>query len=161
MTDYKPGTVAMVRHVSSDEPPVLAFRDGDKGAVGWSLVDYRASAIWLSEDVVTDVRPLVVLDLADWNAAKLCADLRDCGVIGGDWLADQIEAQTRTKPDEPTGRYAVVEDSESVEWMRREPDGMWFEQVTSRPNSLSIPSFRVRHYADIDAVRILSDGVQP
>lgn len=67
-------------------------------------------------------------------------------------LADQIEAQTRPpKPDEPMGLGTVVEDAEGHRWVRlHSGDGVpWCGGLNKH-----------REYAAIDAVRVLSVGVQ-
>jgi hypothetical protein len=57
--------------------------------------------------------------------------------------ARQIEAQLpKPKPPEPTGLGAVVEDAGGGRWVRRQ--GMWC-------------SFN--DYADLDVVRVLTEGV--
>ena len=69
-------------------------------------------------------------------------------------LRDQIETQTKPpKPAEPTGLGAVVEDARGRKWVRadidREP---WFSDERTGEDCW-------RAYADIDAVRVLSEGV--
>lgn len=159
MSTYEPGTVAVatVRGV----PNVRVIRR----ATGWAH-DYVKRLGFTPDDElgrVTDIRPLVVLDLADnpiggheYARTELLRSLRAEQTLTGSWLADQIEQQTRPpKPAEPTGLGAVVEDARGDFWvytgLRNAKDGetrLWFHG--------SLPA----DYADINAVKVLSEGVQ-
>lgn len=142
MSDYPPGTVAVatVRGIRS----VRVFRRTTSWVTGTVVRGYLDH----SNSEVADVRPLVVLDLGD-SALEVVGRLRDLGLYG---LATSIESQTRPpKPPEPTGLGAVVEDSEGVRWVRHRTSGGggWFVDGIART------------YDRIDAVRVLSEGVQP
>jgi hypothetical protein len=78
---------------------------------------------------VTDVRPLVVLDLHDFydGAVDFVATLRALNSETADWLADQIEEQVKpARIDEP-GLYGVVstEDPEGLVTYRWHSHGGW------------------------------------
>ena len=156
MSTYEPGTVAVatVRGV----PNVRLMSVGAGGewlsgenAAGWHEHGRRD---------VTDVRPLVVLDITD--PRRVIADLTAAIEATGNGtvsrnlrvLRDQIEAQTKPpKPAEPTGLGAVVEDAKGNRWVRAFSLRLaWTDTLFEEDN---------REYADIDAVRVLSEGVQP
>jgi hypothetical protein len=156
MTDHKPGTVAVatVRDHSTDKPEVrrvTRFRDG------WALAA-DPDTYWLDRNGdVTEVRPLVLLDLDDYswlpNRLRIDGD-RVAGETGRKMhlLADQIDAQIcPPKPAEPTGLGAVVEDAEGRRWVftgDRDAVGSWWLCADD-------PS----RWPDIAAVRVLSEGV--
>ena len=158
---YEPGTVAMIR-VKGDDREVIAFRDDDSTVAGWSLGERRRSAVWVDREQVTDVRPLVVLDPEDARCVvtylRLAAQyaMNKQAQDNAHRIADQIEQQTRPpKPAEPTGLGAVVEDARGDFWvytgLRNAKDGetrLWFHG--------SLPA----DYADIAAVKVLSEGIQ-
>ena len=157
MSEYEPGTVATatVRGV----PNVRIVRGDGHWAVAANIDDSFIDRH--SAGLVTDVRPLVVLDPEDIDTTPqetipyLIRALRASDSDGYGptlrMLADQIEAQTRPpKPEEPTGLGAVVEDTEGERWVRLDSDMYpWFAQG-SRDFSA---------WEHIDAVRVLSEGV--
>ena len=65
-------------------------------------------------------------------------------------IRDAMRTFTPPKPEEPTGLGAVVEDDKGVPWVRT-PEGAWFGPGKNF----------VAGYYLIDAVRVLSEGVQP
>lgn len=170
MSEYKPGTVAEITWQARDgQRTQRAIR----GEGGWSLGDMHS---WVGDSFVTDVRPLVVLDpdeCADPSILAIaCAagaealrqtnpgrKLLDAEALA--WLADQIEQQTKpAKPAEPTGLGAVVEDSRGELWVRGcecdpgDDEADWWPRHrlwTDKPQG----------WSDIDAVRVLSEGVRP
>ena len=95
------------------------------------------------------------------NPRRAIGALRDAAENNGSLIlgtiADQIEAQTKPpKPAEPTGLGAVVEDAEGKRWTRVEPAA----NATSRnPWYPADCDEQPEEYADIDAVRVLSEGV--
>jgi hypothetical protein len=127
MTDYKPGTVAKatVRGV----PDIRVVR----GPNGWfDLSEGRIPSLHSDGPDVTDVRPLVVLDLDEsegggrllprWlrnNVSEVERASISPTPIGKDmrWLADQIEAQTKPSRIPEPGLWGVVRAA------RREVDG--------------------------------------
>jgi hypothetical protein len=122
MTDYPAGTVAVatVRGV----PNVRIFRSqGD-----WISGDTVEGAFWADDRDVTDISPLVMLDIADMRGKMVAAPsvnelptwlrtLADANSHGKDalgsqaarLLADQIEAQTRPPRIPQPGLWGVVE----------------------------------------------------
>ena len=174
MSAYAPGTVAMVtwRNAEPGEGPGVRIRvaQGETDAPYAS----RRDAWWgpngyLTDDSVTDVRPLVVLDL---NETQLRVVVRRLlSAAAEDDAADshpgrglttsnayrkaatQIETQMGPpKPQEPQGLGAVVEDVAGDYWVRT---GERFRKCTGPGRG----SFRP--YYEIDAVRVLSEGVTP
>jgi hypothetical protein len=113
--DYKPGTVAKATVRGVPDVTVFRFADGD-----WAL-DREiepADFDWIFKDIasdteVTDVRPLVVLDLdglvrpdtlVNWfRHNPLCGSIAVAQSV-----ADQIEAQTRPPRIPEPGKYAIV-----------------------------------------------------
>ena len=151
MSEYAPGTVAVatVRGVEG----VLIVRTARRDEFAW--YDTTERHRWLKEDDLTDVRPLVVLDPLAWwpnetDRRRVISNLREWGAL---FIADAIEAQTRPpKPAEPQGLGAVVEDAEGSRWVRCDAD----ETPWYRVDSDDWYSWR-----NLDAVRVLSEGVQP
>lgn len=120
MNDYKPGTfaVATVRGVPNTRI-IRTDTNAFRWASGQTIDTMRAHQ---SSDV-TDVRPLIVLDLPD--PQRLLTGLRNiAGItpVDGGFLQpiiDQIEAQTRPpKPAEPTELGSVVVDADGRKWVR-------------------------------------------
>ncbi|HET7406250.1 MAG TPA: hypothetical protein VFJ21_03825 [Mycobacteriales bacterium] len=131
MRFYKPGIVAVatVRGV----PNVRVFRtetffEHDRHV--WASSTLANSAAWHLESDVTDVRPLVVLDL---DASERAA-LRKRALESFDFRSSTvaaIEQQTKPpKPAEPTGLGAVVED-DGRKWVHF-GNGCW---IMSVPNA--------------------------
>lgn len=74
----------------------------------------------------------------------------------------QLREFAKPKPDEPTGLGAVVEDAEGVKWVRlgRPGDDPTADDWRRAGWTSGDESERVWHfYADIDAVKVLSEGV--
>lgn len=101
---------------------------------------------------------LVVIDPEDpARVQRLGKLLAARGYMTGDRTED-LQAilrdllPTPPKPDEPQNRYAAVRDSRGEEWLR-DKNGKWCQ--SGHP----VYGTRVRHYADIDAVEVLSEGV--
>ena len=169
MTTYKPGTVAMVK-LKNECAAQRAWLDAD-GC--WQFADgYAAHST--RNDLVADVRPLVVLDprglgpvAVDYpQAFRDTADLLSAGMVdGSSWtgmasilrnLADEFAAQTRpTKPEEPRGIGAVVEDADGDCWVRDRADLPGYLGVLW----LNAKTQAHRRYSEIAAVRVLSEGV--
>ena len=154
-TNWKPGDVALVR---------LDDRDGEfiglRDTHGWATnrTDrHRSHAHWTNAAYVTPVRPLVVIDPEDREQVERLYDLyasapSDVGLRGHEFLAHALREFANPKPpkpDEPTGLGAVVEDAEGYQWVRAH--GCWY-----RDNAWAGDA----DYADIAAVRVLSEGVQ-
>lgn len=185
VSDYKPGTVAVVNGRR-------AFRVGN---IGWHLrpstaAEDEAGTDFVRDADVTEIRPLVVLGPEGLDATALgravseaaglqlvvldlyaandripesevaqCAirTLRASDYISDRGLADQIEAQTKPpKPAEPTGLGAVVEDADGLRWVRVADDGLAFAW---RPVGNRTSYEDNRYWKRVAAVSVLSEGV--
>lgn len=166
--EWKPGDVAWARYTDSSGGEIaLRTQTGWMGTRG-GMPEGTMEAY--------DLRPLVVIDPDDreqmehlleaHNKAEQDAACKggECG-SGSCWI-DIMQAALREfanptppKPDEPQGLGAVVKDARGVRWVRTESaKGLrnpW--QATLHPAE----GDRVRSlpYADISAVRVLSEGV--
>lgn len=159
MSTYELGTVAVatVRGV----PNVRVIRR----ATGWaSAVEIDGRRMFHPDRIaaVTDIRPLVVLDPEDtervqrlvrafWDAQRV--DDGDGSDLA--YMAEALRSLNHPpKPAEPKGLGAVVEDASGEKWIRctARLDYAW--QIAGAVGS---PWVR---YAAIDAVRVLSEGVQ-
>lgn len=117
---------------------------------------------WFFPSQVTDARPLVVIDPEDREQMRRIAE---CAADGdaAEWRVDMWQRYFRSlanptppKPDEPTGLGAVVEatcgcDGEPQPFVRNEhvdPNDPWE----------ALCGWHI--YADLNAVRVLSEGVQ-
>jgi len=116
------------------------------------------------EDTAESVRPLVVIDLEDGSSARRLTDLfyeaqggdRDPHHYGRMQQAlREFANPTPPKPEEPTGLGAVVEDAEGAIWIHvyAEECRLW-----AKGGEVSLLG-HWRSYADINAVRVLSEGV--
>ena len=148
--DWKPGDVAMVttRH---------GEHQGQHTSGGHWFVN-RLGGMFSSGRQVIDVRPLVVIDPEDEDEMQRVVDaLYAKGSrqfsLHLDWC--EVQAALRSlvapsKPDEPLGLGAVVEDAEGRRWVRapRESRCDWHCQELG-PTKWSV----------IAAVKVLSEGV--
>lgn len=140
MTDYKPGTVAMVRQrMTGDkqwDEPRIAFYSGYHQR--W--IDAHDGQ--LSSDVFWeyDIRPLVVLDLDGLvEPQRLVDSLRHSSLCGShaiaDAIAEQIEAQTKPPRIPEPGLWGVVEATHPLlpthRWVHHEKDRWVADQGTS------------------------------
>ncbi len=159
MTGYEPGTVAVATVRGVKDVRVMRRDRGDELG-DWA--SRAAVAAWLAHDDcdVTDVRPLVVLDNEfDRTLVKhlRTAFAQNPALTTLDWLAHQIESQTRPpKPPEPTGLGAVVNDTQGDRWVRCRRAGheglMRVEWENERTCGHTT-------WDAIDAVEVLSEGV--
>lgn len=108
-------------------------------------------------DCEHSARPLVVIDPEDREAVERLA--RDLVGFDFDLVVERLQAGLRKfmdptppRPDEPKGLGAVVEDEDGTPWVRCENvdlDPHWYARN------------KKRDWHQIDAVRVLSEGVQP
>lgn len=154
MIVYPAGTVAEATVRGVPNVRVMASTD----CIWWSAEPVYSS---FRHVTVTDIRPLVVLDLhaanpnlAPGEAARcVITTLRRSEWFSNSLLADQIEAQTKPpKPEEPKGLGAVVEDSKGVRWVRN-PDLAVICKWRNADRDWT-------RWDLIDAVKVLSEGVQ-
>lgn len=164
--DWKPGDVAMVD--SWRGRGQLAFRTERGDAIGWCVLDGSDSR-GLDDLEVGNARPVVVIDPEDYSTFRpaleswtrlvfgYTANERDCELF-----ADALREFANPTPtiEEPTGLGAVVEDANGRLWVRAEKaKGMqnpWQDTLSDDPASDQI---RAVAYADIDVVRVLSEGI--
>jgi hypothetical protein len=146
---WDPGTVAMV-----------AGRDGTEVAAIWQGNQWATSTgRYLNHWQVT-VRPLVVIDPDDREAVERLDDLLWASVDAETAQADMQAALrefanlTPPKPDEPLGLGAVVEDAAGTKWIRHDS-----VEIRTRWLNTDDCETRYRAYDDLDAVRVLSEGV--
>lgn len=160
--EWKPGDVALVSAPGLPERRATwatgCPKENHPKAPHWHLADRNTYL-----PMTVDARPLVVIDpdQIDDLAAALneSLDFRPGSVLAeavAAALRDTISAfanPTPPKPEEPTGLGAVVEDAEGWRWVRRSthPARPWTADTGTFQKSLD--------YADIDVVRVLSEGV--
>jgi hypothetical protein len=163
MSEYKPGTVALVE-AGCWANRVVAIRTGVPNNMGWAYCgtrDGQSTQAWSPDTsgIVTPLRPLAVIDPEDRGEVERLMDpLRRmgfaphaCGAV--DCLTTALREfakPTPPKPAEPLGLGAVVEDAEGRWWSRLggTTGYPWHHGLQGRA-----------HYAHIDAVRVLSEGV--
>ena len=141
--EWKPGDVAMV----SDEGALIK--------VGRPLVV-----------IDTDQIPVAKGELTPTWLRNLARQLRgdDSNISTSlenvlTFLADEIDRQVGTKPDEPTGLGAVVEDADGVLWVRIYTHGACNDWRTTNDEPGGEETDARRVWSDITAVRVLSEGI--
>ncbi len=156
--EYEPGTVAVA--TVRGEPNVRVMRRDDRI---WMAPTTISGANVHHDHEVTDVRPLVVLDLDETDREVLPKWLRRNADLDGlardvaRQVEEQVTAQDRArypKPEEPSGLGAVVKDRAGTRWVRRctchlDPARDWSPCGEDR----------LHRYDEIDAVEVLSKGV--
>lgn len=128
MSEYEPGTVAVATVRGVGGVQVIRTCDHPYGGNGWISATSVAGTYAHKDDNLTDIRPLVVLDV-DALKGKMVAppsveelprwlrSLADSnrhgkdvlGSVAARLLADQIEAQTKPPRIPEPGNYGVVE----------------------------------------------------
>lgn len=107
---------------------------------------------WLefADDVVSALRLM----------AQNCDDAElDASAAVQEWLANLIYEQARPKPPEPNGYLAIVQDRNGEVWINyRDPRK---NVVHHTPWVNADDPEMYSDYADIDVVRVLSEGVTP
>jgi hypothetical protein len=121
---------------------------------------------WFMPNAVTEARPLVVIDPEDREQVDgLWAILRDGLALRS---RDNMQAALREfanptppRPDEPTGLFAQVEDSDGTTWYRSaEQNSVWRKVYVNTDSKRYVGCDSApRAYAEIDVVRVLSDGI--
>ena len=159
--EWKPGDVAAAKHPLSDGD-VRGIIDTDGR---FYTTDLTCRGISSSAFALSNLRPLVVVDPEDREQVErlAAAIVTPEGRIEPsmerfvDRIADALRSLLAPpKPDEPTGLGAVVEDADGTLWTRfSRPVGCddgahWAHETATQGN---------RAYADITAVRVLSEGV--
>jgi hypothetical protein len=167
MTDWKPGDVAMVStEYTGAQVRILTNDASVDGFAWWGPQGYLRA----NSPSITSARPLVVIDPDHTEQVKRLHNLvfRTEPDTNRDHLSydtttaalSEFANPTPSKPDEPTGLGAVIQDDNGVLWTRTEhlPNlggTVWCSafHVTQPDRSMQ------RAYADIAAVRVLSPGV--
>lgn len=164
--EWQPGDVALASY-DGEVKTYLYGREFETdrfrwiGADGSTSVDFRLAEWW---------GPLVVIDPEDRQQVEQLVKALSTGqpTIGLDptnremvdqaWVTRtqtalrEFDNSTPPKPEEPTGLGAVVEDAAGRKWVRTEWRYPWtvtYDEESGESNN----------YADIDVVRILSEGV--
>lgn len=162
--EWKPGDVAMV----TDE-------SGTSRIAVYGAFNPRMKHHWHYDEagigrILSPSRPLVVIDPeSEEDVDRLAAGyVRTFSTVDPPHpetiriCARQMRAALREfadpkppRPEEPTGLGAVVEDSHGDKWV-------WMANGSSGPHwtRVGVPVTRAKYDA-IDAVRVLSEGVQP
>ena len=113
------------------------------------------------------IKPLVVLDPeSDDDIDRLAALISQCGPYMGVFRRGALQAALREfasptppKPDEPTNRWSVVVDRAGDQWVRAlGPDFIYgWSHAGGFPDNVG----GWTAYQEIDAVKVLSSGVEP
>jgi hypothetical protein len=113
--------ILLARATVDGKPNAVVLGDGD----GWTVMNGH----WWSDDKVTDIVPLTVLDMGTKVALEVAEQIKQrCGFHA---LAKQIERQQKAwasflRPEEPTALGAIVRASapnlDERLWMRGERD---------------------------------------
>jgi len=156
--EWKPGDVAE-RTYLGNVGISLAVHGCLISQHGYGLHWHHANGGWDSVDGQSSYRPLVVIDPDDFKQVeRLLTSLQGmsfashaCGAFSCLQAAlREFANPTPPKPDEPTGLGAVVENSDGGKWVRTDAavDRPWWRYpgITSG-------------WAQVDAVRVLSEGV--
>jgi hypothetical protein len=156
--EFKPGDVAMLMTEGGER---IGFRCGVESNMGWEYAREPGQKTWSSDTsaYAKPIRPLVVIDPEDREQVERLARAIFELTTGEESFGGQInnvQAALREvadpKPDEPTGLGAVVEDGHGERWVRVK------STTTIRHWRHEFGGDRKR-YADIGAVRVLSEGV--
>jgi hypothetical protein len=120
MSTYEPGQPCIATVKGQQGIRVMRSARASTNGLVWASSVAVDGNWWFTEAEVTNVRPLVVLDLDDFAwAAKV---LRNPGLGAMDTrarIADQIEQQTKPpRIPEPVGLGAVIEDENGHQWVR-------------------------------------------
>lgn len=151
--EWKSGDVAMVG-VGCHANRHVGMFDG----VGWRYAD---GIRWAANDpAIVTARPLVVIDPEDREQVERLWRIWTTFAPNHRLAQDNLQAALREyadpkppKPEEPTGLGAVVEDAEGRRWTR------YRETTTVRHWHPADGCGTERRYAEIDGVKVLSEGV--
>jgi hypothetical protein len=158
--EWKPGDVAMVTLTTGQTAP--AMRSGtDRGEWYGPMRDDSPSFL-VGDALVASAHPLTVIDAEDREQVERLAERIGHLWTSHNYVVDVVQAALREfadpkppKPEEPTGLGAVVEDAEGHRWVLVGPGESFPVWAPADPERVAT-SFRA-----IDAVRVLSEGVQP
>ena len=164
--EWKPGDVAVAMMHTRRGPRLIRRRDN--GPYPWEVIggDFLGGIVSESAVVEALLVDLVVIDPDDREQVeRLVTLLRNSGgfreVMGEATVYAAVRQSLRSlieppKPEEPTGDGAVVEDRMGHRWVRiAGPEA----EVDSKP--WRHRGHTARTWAHVNAVRVLSEGVQP
>lgn len=163
--EWKPGDVGLLKCTDGQERIAILTDRGPNLSPLWIAGSEHHGRL----NEIT-VRPVVVIDPEDREQVeRLEADMAQrAGWIhlANTQRANALQAALRSliappKPEEPTGLGAVVEDAAGNYWTRiYDGEGKGTAWYCDRPRPFD-PSddHQWKHYADISAVRVLSQGV--
>lgn len=124
MGDYKTGTVATATVLGQKGVRVVIGDDGE-----WISPERLGGEYWHTPSEVTDIRPLIVLDLDLGAHVGVDTLVRNLRADRYNDLADQIEAQTKPPRIPEPGLWGVVEarvSKRGLTWhATKYPDGKW------------------------------------
>lgn len=165
--EWKPGDVAELS-IDGQTGIGVVRKHRDDSVPVWVISGHSFfKSIAVGNDVlIQGVRPLVVIDPEDREQVeRLWRHYVETAAVN---RTDALQAALREfanptppKPEEPTGLGAVVEDERGRRFTRYHATG-----VTLEPQPWALEAdddcIEIRYgWADISAVRILSEGVQP
>ena len=153
--EWKPGDVAMIQPPTG--PERVAILVGGTDGPCWHSAYDDGDLMCLAVEAIPPARPVIALD-PEWLAAT---------TDGVHEIARMLRAAfaplAPPKPPEPTGWLAVVVDAGGDKWVRdglpsdRSQRGAWWNHSCAAREYVG-GDLRAE-YADITAVRILSEGV--
>ena len=159
MSTYEPGTVAVATVRGVKGLRVVRIATAHVATAWLTPCETPDGYRWHSDFDVTDVRPLVVLDLA--HPALTAAVLRQVGEYIrkqhktsveddqiADFIADQIEAQTKPPRIPEPGLWGVVEADTGEKFLRAD-GGIW----------RSVDTGVGRMWEDVDNPTLVREGV--
>jgi hypothetical protein len=161
--EWKPGDVAALHYSFADAGRAIRV----SGCKGHGSCDHWhfANGNHGTGDGASEIRPLVVIDPEDREQVERLyrAIYRAFGDDPSDYSPDDerdMQAALREfadpkppKPAEPTGLGAVVEDIDAALWVHSCQGGRAQWMRRNNPSAW-------REWSEIDAVRVLSEGVQ-
>jgi hypothetical protein len=176
VNDYAPGTVAIATVRGVKGVKVVRVASSLVNAPWVTVERLDGSGAWHYDSDVTDIKPLVVLDLG-YHPDQYVHALRWVEHQSGQgypfipspanerndacWIADQIEAQTRPpRIPEPNGLGAVVANANGHKFVRVADvaDGWAHGRQWQRIGG-EINAVRNFGWPEINAVKVLSEGL--
>ena len=149
MSTYEPGTVAVATVRGVPNLRVMRTTGTAGGDDIWLTVEHVGGWRTHIATDVTDIRPLVMLDLDDPDAygcsavvhdpAKIVSALRETNSVAAHAIARQIEAQTKPPRIPEPGLWGVVEAGSNAHPTRRKwvRYGMGWRDLTGNPQQWS------------------------
>lgn len=167
--EWKPGDVALIE-AGCHANRKVAIRTGIPSNMGWAYSDThngQSTRNWTADtnSTVTVVRPLALIDPE--NADDVAKLVRLFWAHGTDDCDDPHAMQAALREyanptpqiEEPTGLGAVVEDARGVRWVRTEPKNGMTNPWQATLHKAEPDKVRSLPWAEVGAVRKLSEGV--